>query len=333
MTYDIRTLLNKAMKQPDMFYQNYIANGAVTNYQMVSIDDMPFCSVYSFVFLNSEKDEAISEIFVRNYSEEIISERDKINDDVSPQDLARLTSLCPKLNGLLFKDEWDAIKKCNSIEDFKNYLSENSGCCEEFDLYAKYQISQKENSFFEEFNTVLTKYYNSILFDIDELKNKCHVINGIHIMWNDKISGDQKDVITSILEEFENVGSDFIINKAITKQQFYVITNNYSLSTLRRICDCLEEPAIVSYYDAEKFVDSLQRLASVKTFLLSPCMIKASLPIMPKSKTEFVDLLEWCKNEGGEEYAFAINLDTSRVNKHAEVRISKKAFATFRITI
>lgn len=333
MAYDIQTLLNKAIAQPDMFYQNFIANEAVTDYQVVSIDEMPFSSVYSFVFLNSEKGKEFSDIFLRNYSEEIISERNKINGDVSPQELARLTTLCPILNSLLFKDEWNAILNCNSIEDFKQYLSDNFGCCEEFDLYAKYQISQKENSFFEDFNTVLTKYYNSVLFDIKELKRKCDVINGIHVMWNDNISGNQKDAITSILEEFVKKGSDFILNKPITKKQFYVITNNFKLDTLNRICDDLEKPAIVSYYDAERFIESLQRLASIKSFLLSPSMIKSSLPVMSKCKTEFVDLLEWCKSEGGVEYAFAISLDVSRVNKHAEVKISKKAFATFRITI
>lgn len=333
MAYDIHTLLNKAIKQPDMFYQNFIANEAVTDYQVVPIDEMPFCSVYSFVFLNSDKGTELSDAFLKNYAEDIFSERDKIHDDVPLAEFARLTSLCPKLNRFLFKDEWNVIKKCNSIEDFKRYLSENAGRCEEFDLYAKYQISLIENCFFEDFNTVLTKYNNSILFNIDELKKKCHVVNGINIMWNDIISDEQKDVITSILEDLEIIGSDFVMKKPITKKQFYIITNNYSLNTLNRICDNLEEPATVSYYDSEKFIESLRRLVSITPDILSSAMLRKSLPIKSTSKRDFVDLLEWCKSESREEYASAIIFDSSRGKTPMELRISKNAFAIFRITI
>lgn len=333
MAYDIHTLLNKAIKQPDMFYQNFIANEAVTDYQVVPIDEMPFCSVYSFVFLNSDKGTELSDVFLKNYAEDIFSERDKIHDDLPLAEFARLISLCPILNRFLFKDEWNVIRECNSIEDFKSYLSENAGRCEEFDLYAKYQISQKENTFFEDYNTVLTKYYNSILFDIDALKKKCPVINGIQIMWNDLISDDQKDAITSILEGFEKVGSEFVLNKPITNKQFLIIANNFGLNTINRLYDKLEEPVTVSYYDTAKFIESLQKLASITPYLLSPDIIKKNPLIKPNSKKTFAALLEWCNSEDEEECASAIILDSSRGYNQAEVRISKNAFATFRITI
>ncbi|MBO5629666.1 MAG: hypothetical protein J5965_11405 [Aeriscardovia sp.] len=333
MAYDIHTLLKKAIKQPDMFFQNFIANEAVTEYQVVSIDEMPFCSVYSFVCLNSEKGTDLSDNYLKDYEEDIISERDKIIEDVSPKELTRLTSLCPELNRLLFKDEWDAITNSHDIEDYKRYLSVYAGRCDEFDLYAKYQISLIENCFFEDFNTVLTKYNNSILFNIDELKKKCHVVNGINIMWNDIISDEQKDVITSILEDLEIIGSDFVMKKPITKKQFYIITNNYSLHTLNRICDNLEEPVTVSYYDTEKFVESLQRLASITPYLLSSAMIRKSPPIKSTSKRNFVDLLEWCKSESRGKNASAIIFDSSRGKMPMELRVSKNAFALFRISI
>lgn len=334
MTSDIHTLLNKAIKQPpDMFYQNFIANGALTDYQVVDIDEMPFCSVYSFVALNSDKGTEFSDFYLRNYADEIISERFKIHHDVSPKEIARLTALCPELNRLLFKDEWNAITDCNSTEDFEKYLSVNAGQCEELDLYARYQISLKENSFFEDFNTVLTKYGNSLLFNIDELKKKCHVINGINIMWNDVISDEQKDVITSILERLKIAGSNFVLNKPITNKQFHIIVNNYSLNMLNRLCDDLDEPATVSYYDAEKFVKTLQRLTSITPYLLSPDIIIKSPFLKPNSKKQFEDLLEWCNGEDVEDCTSAIIHDSSRGYKQGEVRISKNAFATFRITI
>lgn len=324
--------LDMALNNPDMFYHNFIANEAVTDYQIVSIDKMPFCSVYSFVCLNSDRGTEYANNFLKLYAENIVSERKNIDGDMFSKEFAKLTTLCPELNRLFFKEEWNAIKECNSIDDFKNYLRDNSGCCEEFDLYAKYQISQKENSFFEDYNTILTKYYKSVLFDIDELKKKCHVINGIQIMWNDMISDDQKVAIASILDGIENVGNDFVLYKPITKKHFHIITNNYSLNTLNRICDNLEEPAIVSYYDTEKFMESLHRLASIKPSLLSPGIIKLSLPIMSNSKMEQMDLLEWCKGDNGEEYASAIIYGSPGRNMQTEVRISKNAFGIFRIT-
>lgn len=333
MAYDIRNLLNKAIKQPDMFYQNYIASGALADYQIVSVDEMPFCCVYSFVFLNSDKGTEFSDLFLKNYAEDILSERDKIHDDVPLAEFAKLTSLCPKLNKFLFRDEWNVIKKCNSIEDFKSYLSENAGRCEEFDLYAKYQISQKENSFFEDYNTVLKKYYNSVLFDISALKKKCYVINGIPIMWNDMISDEQKDAITSILEGFEKVGSEFALSKPITNKQFHIIANNYGLNMLNRLHDDLGEPAIVSYYDTEKFVNSLKRLASITSYLLSPDIIIKSQLEKPDVRNLFVDLLEWRNSEDIVECAYAIFLDSSRGYKQSKVMIPKNSYATFRITI
>lgn len=318
--------IQTALDKPELFYHNILAN-LESNDSLLLNDAIPFTSVYSFLY-NQEVDEGYLAEFTRRYTIEIEKECSNVSkDNIEIKEMAIKNHF---IRNLLYREEFKILKKCDNCTKYERYISNYGGICEEFDLYAKYKIACEKRTPFPYFNKVIESYPNSDLFDIHDLKQKCHSINGFHVLWSDNVDEHQKDVVTHILNDMipTSNGMCHYIKTPITKKQWCIVCKVLDPNSIETLFSQGDTSMICTYGDCLQFIKAFQYITSIAVRLLTYEEIHKSQDYEVINKEQII--YEWCHE--GETDCPNVAIYKQSPSK-AEKKVDYLSFATFRLTI
>ena len=315
-----------ALNNPELFYHNILVN-VDSNDSLLLNDSIPYTSVY--LFLNDQETGKSSlEVYIQRYTMELQEECSKVSKD--NVEIKKMANKSHFVRNLIYKKELEILLSCDNCSKYENYISDYGGVCEEFDLYAKYKIACQKRKPFPYYNQVIISYPNSDLFDINDLKQKCHIINGIHVLWSDNANEHQKAIITQIINGLVPSlnGGGYFMKEPVTKKQWCIVCGVLSKNNVDTLFPNVDTSIICTYADCLQFINAFQNITSVAVRLTNLDVIKQS--INNKIFIEKQISYEWFLEDETSSYNVA-------VYKHSPFRIEKTvdylSYATFRLTI
>lgn len=315
-----------ALNNPELFYHNVLVN-LDSNDSLLLNDSIPFTSVY--LFLNDqETDKSYLDEFIHRYTMELQEECSLVSKD--NVEIKKMVLKSHFVRNLIHKKELEILLSCDNCSKYENYISEYGGICEEFDLYAKYKIACEKRKPFPYYNKVIISYPNSDLFDINDFKQKCHIINGIHVLWSDNANEHQKAIVTEIINGLVPSLNDdgYFMKEPVTKKQWYIVCGVLSLNNVDNLVSNVDTSMICTYADCLQFINAFQNITSVAVRLTNLNVIKQSV-----NNRIFIDKqisYEWFIGDETASHSIV-------VYKHSPFKIEKTvdylSYATFRLTI
>lgn len=177
-----------------------------------------------------------------------------------------------EIRDLLFSDDRDALIECATADDYNNFIEKHPNTYKEFLLAAKYKYSVLTKSVFPDVSEVLKLFPNSELIGVEDIKQRCAEINGLHVMFSDEVLKDksQKDFLNTFiksLNKFEDTGEQscrYILDRYLTKEDYMRIMYPKEYWIVRLIEDGESESQIGTLKEFTRLVNRLIQMTGLK---------------------------------------------------------------------
>lgn len=267
---DMDRLIQIAMDDPVRYFKNFLKENEKYNPAKVPIlDEFIYCCIWAFLFTSPTGKIKHSDYYIL-YNEYIDEEIDSL---CFPENIEEKKSLerYPMIRKLLYKNEESIItNQCHTVNDYIEFLQKYGDVCRELTLYAKYRISNIDDTKTIGLNDLLeiiNNYHYSDLFDIDRLKSRCQTINGIIVCFSNSMSHNIREIITQIIENsrqvnIEDDGGVYYIAEPIKKRD-KIVLQGYDCQLLQGIIADFDEPALFRISEVTELLKLLQRVTGI----------------------------------------------------------------------
>jgi hypothetical protein len=167
--------------------------------------------------------------------------------------LVGIFSRWPQIRDFIFRPQKNKLDKCNSSDDFLSFA--DSSPYLEYALYAKYRISQLNNTPFIEAKIAIENFPQSDLLPINQLKSLFQEVNGIHFMWKGIASESDNNI------GIKEVIMDIISNSkpSNTNDEYFLHNLPIDYYLLRRILSSLTEASNEKSLNYELYLHDCQK--------------------------------------------------------------------------
>ena len=316
------TEISDAIKDPLYYYSNFLLNkSSSSDIEVICIDSIKFTCVYYWLYQVSIGDNQSLIEYKKRYDPELIKECSFINNEDGVE-YSCLIKKCPDIRDYIYKSEREYLDSCKSIDEYMSFLKSNPRC-REFELFAKYKISEIKGSRYLEYQETLRDYFNSDIFGIDNINNinnNCEYINKLPIMWIDSISEEQKNILKSILSSMLIDNDIYTSKNYIRKAEYITLLYGTKANVINKIIEDSNVFVDLSFLEIELLSNQIERFIGYKLSL-------PKIELLDKySLRDTESPLEWCSEDG---YKVNIlkgdkiyNLNEFKGNIYAKLRIT-----------
>lgn len=314
--------ISDAIEYPVYFYSNFLLNQSSSNdIEVVCIDSIKYTCVFFWLYQVSISNNQSLIEYKKRYKKEICKECSFIyNEDVT--EYSSLIKKCSDIRDYIYKSEKEYLDSCKSIDEYMSFLQSNPRC-REFELYAKYKISEIKGSRYSEYQETLRDFSNSNIFGLDtinNIKSNCEYVNKLPIMWIDSISEEQKNILKSILSSML-IDNDIHISKNyLRKVEYITLLYGTKADVINNIIEDNNAFVDLSFSEIELLSNQIERFIGYKLSL-------PNIDLLDKySLRETKSPLEWCSEDGHKVNIITVDkiysLNKLRGNIYAKLRIT-----------
>lgn len=315
--------ITDAIKDPEYFYCNFLLNeSSNNNIEIICIDDAKYICVYFWLYqVVKDNDQALT-LYRTNHNRPLSIEYPLFHGN-SDANYISIIKKCPDIRDSVYDDEYDILLSCKNISDYLSFLN-SKPLCREFELFAKFRLSELNDSRFIEYQEVIRDYSHSNIFrecHIDKITAHCEFINEIAIMWNASTNEAQKEVLRGILTSMSHKNDIYISHNYLKKTDYLKIIYDNKSHYMEHIINRSNEYAVLSLADIELLSFKIEEITGYKLAL--PTLESINELGLRNSESP----IEWCSDNDNN--IMLIKNDTI----YSIEKMKNKVYANIRLTI
>lgn len=289
-----QTEISDAIKDPLYYYSNFLLNkSSCSDIEVVCIDNIKFTCVYYWLYQVSIDDNQSLIEYKKRHEPELIKECSFIYNEDGVE-YSCFIKKCPDIRDYIYKSEREHLDSCKSIDEYMSFLQSNPRC-REFELFAKYKISEIKGTRYLEYQETLRDFFNSNIFGIDSInsiKSNCEYINKLPIMWIDSISEEQKNILKNILNSMLTDNNTYTSKNYIRKAEYITLLYGTKANVINKIIGDSNVFVDLSFSEIELLSNQIERFIGYELSL-------PKIELLDKySLRDTESPLEWCSEDG-----------------------------------
>lgn len=251
--------------------------------------------------------------------------RQKNSDSYTHELIFTISYHWSELRALIFYDDYLSYEKCQSIDDYTNFIELYPNTYKELLYAAKYQLSLLSNTPFTEIQDVFTLFNDSELIPVHEIKSRCKSVGAFNVLFSPNLLAYPKlqDEVINLLSEIDDISSQtdstdgLYISDLLTKKRYHLLSNPDSYDALMKIITNSCSFQFVTNYQAESFCKTLTQMTN----------LKFRLP-------RLFEIKDYCKSDSGSTPEWCYEDDSIIINEGKTVlRDTEQCYATFRLVV